>query len=472
MRRLALYLLPALFVGILVASWVTHGTGVIKNDLARNIFIPETLTTQLQVKAAYNGRDIFFRYRWPTSRPGIYHDMLRFEGGKWVRYGGSVAGPQPQGIYEDRVTMMVDDGSVPEFGRYGGYITVGDRMRFFTNQATAKEVAAHPYLGLKKKQTEVQKYLPATRRDVNDWASVVTEEELSRLRAAGYFIDLWHWRAHRSNPIDMSDDQFIAEHRYGDAGKAVFFTNWDPEKKQPRLMFDPQKAGRTALAWDDLANRRLGFGDLYYLREDQAMPFNPEHAWKEGDTIPRRVLRPGDGSRADISVVGKAEWRNGFWDVTLRRAMNTGQPLDDKAFLDKGFYSTAFAVHRGAFGSRWHYVSLPVSLGLERDAQLKAVRFTGDLPHWEQPWTDVTLFYPGQISWGSLVAPRHAGSRFIAQGVPVRFRHSERQLAQYGVQAEFANEIKRQWLLTLYAGLLLIAAFGVGLNLILVRERA
>jgi hypothetical protein len=116
--------------------------------------------------------------------------MLKFDGGKWVRYGASVAGPQPQGIYEDRVTMLVDDGSVPEFARYGGYVAVGDRMRFFTNEAKPDEVKAHPYLGQKRKQTEVGKYLPATRRNMNDWSSVVSEDELAALRKAGYFLDL------------------------------------------------------------------------------------------------------------------------------------------------------------------------------------------------------------------------------------------------------------------------------------------
>jgi len=471
MRR-SLYLLLFIFVGLLLASWLTHGKGVIKNDLARNIYIPDELTMPLEVKAAYNGRDIFFRYRWPTSRPSIYHDMLKYEGGKWVRYGASVAGPQPQGIYEDRLTMLVDDGSVPEFGRYGGYITIGDRMRFFTDEASAKEVAAHPYLGVKKKQTEVGKYLPATRRDVNDWSSVVSEEELARLRAAGYFLDLWHWRAHRSNPVNMSDDQFVAEARYGDSGKGPFSTNWDGEKKRPRLMFDPQKTGRTALRWSDIAERKLGFGDLYYLREDQAVAFDPNFAWKEGDTIPRRVLRRGEGSRADISVVGKAEWRDGFWDVTLARAMDTGHRLEDKAMVDKGYYAVAFAVHRGAVGSRWHYVSLPVSLGLDRDAQIKAVRFNGDVPKWEQSWSKVTLFYPGQVSWPLLTSSRHGGATYIKEGVPVRFRHNEDQLARYGIEAEFADEIWRQWLLTLIGGLFLIAAFGVGLNLLLRSERA
>jgi hypothetical protein len=306
MKRTYLYLSLLIFLGVLGVSWLTHGTGVVKNDLERNIYIPETLTMPFQVKAAYNGTDMLFRYRWPAEQPYIYHDMLKYEGGQWVRYGASVAGPQPQGIYEDRVTMLVDDGSVPEFGKYGGYITIGDRMRFFTDEAHADEVKAHPYLGKKKNQSEVGKHLPATRRDINDWASVVPEDELAALRQAGYFLDLWHWRAHRSNPVDKSDDQYVAEARYGDSGKGPFFTNWDGKKKQPKLMFDPSKAGRTALAWNDLEQRNLGFGDLYYLTEAQAIPLRrrPRMERRRRDTkaraahgrrIPRRHLGGGRG---------------------------------------------------------------------------------------------------------------------------------------------------------------------------------
>ncbi len=471
MKRMLFYLSLVIFFGMLGVSWLSHGTGVVRNDPERNIFIPEELTMPLQVKAAYNGEDMFFRYRWPSERPGIYHDMLKFEGGKWVRYGGSVVGPQPQGIYEDRVTMLVDDGSVPEFEKYGGYITIGDRMRFFTDEATKNEVQAHPYLGQRKKQKEVGKHLPETRSDVNDWASVVPEDDLAALREAGYFLDLWHWRAHRSNPVDKSDDQFVAEARYGDSGKGPFFTNWDKENQQPKLMFDPENSGLQALKWEDLAQRTLGFDDLYYLREDQAVAFDPNLDWAEGDTIPRRVLRAGEGSRADISVAGKARWKDGYWDVTLVRAMDTGNSLEDKAMVDKGRYTVAFAVHRNATGSRWHYVSLPVSLGLGREAELNAVRFDDDEPQWDQPWLKVDLFYPGQVSWPLLVnRDRHPGAEQIAQGVPVKVRHSATQLALYGVEMEFKEEIQRQWLFTMLAGLGLIVAFGVAINLLMTRK--
>ena len=191
MKRILLNAAIALFVLMLILSWLFHGTGVIKNDLTRNIFIPETLTMPLQVKAAYNGGKMFFRYRWPARQPRIYHDMLKYEGGEWERIGASIPGPQPQGIYEDRVTMLVDDGSLPEFEKYGGYITIGDRMRFFTNEATKDEVTVHPYLG-KKKQKEVGKHLPQTRSEINNWASVVPEDQLVAQRKGGYFLDLWH----------------------------------------------------------------------------------------------------------------------------------------------------------------------------------------------------------------------------------------------------------------------------------------
>ena len=465
MKRIALYAALALFIGALGISWLSHGTGVIKDDLSQNIYIPKQLTMPLQVMVAYNDRDIFFRFRWPARQPSIYHDMMKFEGGKWIRHGDSVPGPQPDGIYEDRVTMLVDDGSIPEFARYGGYIAIGDRMRFFTNEAKAAEVRAHPYLGAKRNQTEVRKYLPATRQNINDWASVVPEEELAALRKSGYFLDLWHWRAHRSNPIGASDDEYVFDVRGGDAGRGVFSDNWDAQKQQPKFMLDPQKTNQRALKWDDLILHKLGFDDVYFISEGTAVPFDANYAWKDGDTIPRRLLQRGDGSHADITVAGQGRWKDGYWDVTLKRAMDTGEPMDDKVMSDKRIYNLAFAVHRDAVGSRWHNISLPVTLGLGRDAELVGVRFEGNEPTWNRPWHTVTLFYPGQVSWPHLNSSKHAGAESIKKGVPVKYRHSEIQLAHYGVEAEFADAIRRQWLLTMLAGVFLIAGFGIALNL-------
>lgn len=56
-----------------------------------------------------------------------------------------------------------------------------------------------------------------------------------------------------------------------------------------------------------------------------------------------------------------------------------------------------------------------------------------------------------------------SGSRWHNISLPIKARQSESQLVYYGVEGEFADEIRRQWLLTLFAGMFLIAAFGIAL---------
>lgn len=469
-RRTGLYVALTLFGGGLLLSWLTHGSGVVRDDPARGISIPKQLTVPLQVQAAYNGTHMFFRYRWPAEKPGLFHDMLKFEGGKWVTKGKAVPGSEPDGLHEDRVAMMLDDGSVPEFARYGGYLAIGSGIATFSSHAKGDDVKAHAYLGKKLKQEEVSKSLPATRTDIHDWASVQPEEKLKAQREAGYFLDLWHWRSHRSNPVGMSDDQLVAEARLSDAGKSAATTNWDGERKQPRLMFNAATAGHKALKWDDVKAGRVPQDSVYFLREGEAVPFDPAAGWAEGDTLPRRVVRTPEGSMADIGVVGKGRWADGFWDVTLSRKLDTGNRLDDKLLRDQGAYAVAFSIHRNATGGRWHYVSLPQSLGLGRAGDIVAQRFEGEQPAWKGPWVDVELFYPGQVSWPHLNSGQHAGAQHIRRGHPVTVHHSVDQLKHYGIEAGFAPQIRSQWLWTLLAGVALIAAFGFALHQLLRRN--
>lgn len=116
-RQLVLFVLVVLFGGGLLLAWFTHGTGVVRNDHARSIHIPDRLTMPLQLKVSYNDEDIFFRYRWPTEEPYFYIDVFRYTDGEWVRHGRSPVGPEPDGVYEDRVTMLVDDGTEPNWER-------------------------------------------------------------------------------------------------------------------------------------------------------------------------------------------------------------------------------------------------------------------------------------------------------------------------------------------------------------------
>jgi hypothetical protein len=453
-RHTAIVVVTALFVLALLLSLFTHSTGVVRNDPARNLWIPSELTMVVQLQAAYDDKKIYFRYRWPASEPHVLTDLLRYSEGSWHRDVRSPIGSDTSSIVEDRLSMMVDDGSVPEFQRYGGYITVGANMRDFTGSGAD---AAHR-----------RKYLPATRRDPGDWYSFADQATLEAQRRAGYFLDLWHWRAHLSNPLGRADDQHIAWYRLYDSGETLFFSNWDADGGQPRWMFDPGRAGRRALRTEDLANLRGDRTEPYFLLEDAAVPFDPKHEWREGDVLPGQVLRDAPDSRAEIRVQGQGRWADGQWDVTLVRSLDTGQPLQDKILRDQGVYSIALAVHRDSRASRWHYVSLPLQVGLGRSADLVATRFTGDAPDWSVVEArEVTLFYPGQVGWTHLTSARHAGSKYIAKGVPVKYRHKESQLARYGVEMEFDREIRRQWWLTLFTGVLLLASFAYSVSRLL-----
>ena len=370
MRRIGLYAALILFVGALGLSWLTHGTGVIKNDTSQNIYIPKDLTMPLQVMVAYNGRDIFFRYRWPARQPSIYHDMMKFEGGKWVRYGDSVAGPQPQGIYEDRVTMLVDDGSVPEFARYGGYITVGDRMRFFTNEAKAGG-GQSASLSRPKAQSDRGRQVSAGDPKGYQRLGLGRARGGARGPAQGWLLPRPVALAGASRKPDrrLRRPVRVRCSRRATPARAPSPTTGTPEAAAEIHVRPAKKPSQRALKWDDLIQRKLGFDDVYFISEDTAVPFDAAFAWKEGDTIPRRLLRTPDGSHADITVSGKARWKDGYWDVTLKRAMDTGKPADDKIMLDKRSTispSRCIATRSAAAGttclcrSRWDSAAMPI----------------------------------------------------------------------------------------------------------------
>ncbi len=439
----------ALAVGVAAQAPETKGR--------KNFWIPERLQDELRVKVVFNQDEIFFRLKF-TSVEGIYHDYLRYEGGKWVKTMGSAPGIHPDRLYEDRVSFLLDDGSVRHFAEQGGYVTIHEEMRFLSNQAPQAEVKKV----LKKK--DVRKYIPGTRTDEN-WRNLQSGKDLEELRRSGVFLDLWQWRAHRSNPIGFTDDQWVFQYRNSDEGKGPYTTNWDDKTKQPKWMFNPEKVGFYALKWDDVKNHRLSQKDIYYISQDIALPFDRNHQWQEGDTIPRQLLRKPQGSRGDIQAVGK--WQDGIWDVTMWRKLDTGHPLDDKILRPKRIYHIAFGVHKDYTGSRWHYISFPYTLGLDTEADIVARRFDGKTPRWEEiPWKTITLFYPGQTTWTFLTGDAHPGKLGIEQGQACASCHRVSEMGKYAIEHEIKDQIVPRWYLTVAGGMIFvlgIAVAGAGL---------
>jgi len=327
---------------------------------------------ELKVQAAYDDKNAYLRFQWPTDNayPGSEHQYLRFDGKEWKVSGYPKLdkvvqeGKQP-GIYEDRMSVMIDDGKVAGFAQQGCWQSCHDGQRDNPKQFTKEEVAANPLLTAIKKG-DVRKYLPDTRTDPSDWKTGKTVEEIAKLKAAGYFVDLIQWRAHRSHAVGMADDGYVLEWRLGDAGKDVFGGNADAKTHAPKFMWDAKKVGYKSITADQLRK-----GDHFLIREQNAVPFDPNAGWKEGDMIPDYLTSREDakGSAADNNAI--ASWKDSMWTVVLIRPLGLTND-DDKALKEGGVYNVGFAVHDDNITTRGHQISFVKTLGLgvKKDAKV------------------------------------------------------------------------------------------------------
>ena len=331
-------------------------------------------TVDLKFQAAYDDKNAYLRFQWKTLNPypGSEHQYLRFDGKEWKVYGYPKLdkvvqdGAQP-GIYEDRMTIMIDDGKVPQFAQQGCWLTCHNGQRDMPKQFTSDEVKANELLTAIKK-SDVRKYLPATRNDPSDWKSGKSVEDIAKIKAAGGFVDLIQWRAHRSHGVGMADDGYVLEFRNSDAGKDMFGSNADAQTHAPKFMWDEKKVGYKSITAEQLRK-----DDHFLVREQNAVPFDPNAGWKEGDMIPDYLISRADakGSAADNNAI--ASWANGVWTVVIIRPLGLAND-DDKSLKDGGVYDVGLAVHDDNITTRGHHVSFVRTLGFGVKADIEAVK--------------------------------------------------------------------------------------------------
>jgi len=330
----------------------------------------------LKFQVAYDKDDAYFRFQWKTlnNYAGTAHPYQRYDGKEWKAFGYPKLdevvqdGEQP-GIYEDRMSMMIDDGKVPLYKEQGCWLSCHDGQRDSPDRPETKDVKANALFKYLKKK-DVRKYLPSTRTDENaSWDKAKTPEEIAKIKAAGGFLDLMQWRGHRSNPVGMSDDFYVLEYRNSDAGPNPFKSNVNKKTHEPKYMFDAKKFGKSAVRIEDI--RKM---ETTLIREKNAVKFDPKAGWKEGDLIPKYVVSREDskGSAADNNR-SKGVWKDGMWTVVWARKLGLTNP-DDKALKEGGVYTFSFATHDDNITTRGHHVSFPMSIGFGAKADIEATK--------------------------------------------------------------------------------------------------
>ena len=328
----------------------------------------------LVVQAAYDARNAYLRFQWKTQNPypGSEHQYLRFDGKEWKVYGYPKLdkvvqeGKQP-GIYEDRLAVMIDDGKVPGFAAQGCWLTCHDGSRDMPKEFTSEQVKANALLTAIKK-SDVRKYLPLTRTDPANWQTGKSIDEVNKLKAAGGFVDLIQWRGHRSHGVGMADDGYVLEFRNQDGGRDMFSGNLDRATRQPRFMWDEKKVGYKSITAAELRKT-----ERFLIREQNAVPFDPNAGWKEGDLIPDYLLSRDDAKGSAADNKANAVWKDGTWTVVLVRPLGLTND-DDKPLKEGGVYNVGFAVHDDNITTRGHHVSFVRTLGIGAKADIQAVR--------------------------------------------------------------------------------------------------
>jgi hypothetical protein len=336
----------------------------------------KNMLVYLNVQVAYDDENAYFRFAWRTqgNQPGDAYPTYRFDGSKWTAYGGPrLAGAVRKGaqpaVYEDRLTMIIDDGSVPGFANQGCWLTCHRGERDMPEQPTTATVQKNPlYAAIKR--NDVRKYLPSTRTDAQaSWEKGKTVAEIEKIKASGAFLDIVQWRAHRSNPVGMADDGYVLEWRNFDAGRNPFASNLNAKTGQPNHMYDAAKFGSKGLT--EATMRKAG---TPLVLGQNAVPFDPKAGWKAGDLLPQYYLsREGATGSAADNKNAKGVWKDGVWMVEWVRSRSLTN-ADDKALRDGRVYNFGFAVHDDNVTSRAHFVSFPVTVGFGAKATIEATR--------------------------------------------------------------------------------------------------
>lgn len=128
-------------------------------------------------------------------------------------------------------------------------------------------------------------------------------------------IDVWHWKAQRTNPIFLLDDQYWDA--TGRKNDAVISGSFGSDNISGTL---PAKMGPDALS-----------NQGPWLLSSTAIPF-VNTGWSAGDKIPGYVLNdspnPIVGSRGDVSAKGLFDGATGYWTLEMARKLNTGNADD------------------------------------------------------------------------------------------------------------------------------------------------
>jgi hypothetical protein len=308
---------PVLRAAAVTALPVIDGTVDPMWQRAPEVVLPvaggaNTAYTEVALRAVYTRDAIAFLARWDDPTESLaYETWVKQPDGSWKQQMRGEPGDVIGG-YEDKFALAWSiDNSVAGFERMGcaAACHAGEIKRF----------------GLKHTAREGEK------------------------------VDVWHWKAARTNPVGQIDDQYVDHTRYDaqttpDAGRKPdpntgggYRPNKDPEGRAPAFM-PPGPAASP-----------------FWVLDADKQPFRD--TFRSGDRIGSILIAPFQGDRGEIRA--KGIHRDGRWTLEWTRALDTGSAFDVQ-FRDRNQrYPFGVAVFDDA-GTRHSFLAGAAWLQFER----------------------------------------------------------------------------------------------------------
>jgi hypothetical protein len=237
---------------------VGTGTPVLDGVLNSGEWNATSITTSLSVtlNAMADGQYLYMSAQWSDATESIAKNRLTYDGSTWTKSGD-----------EDRIAFIFDMGV-----------------------------------------------------NGTDGADCQTMCHIPVMSTNGGTVDLWHWKAVRSNPMGFVDDNYIdAVDRHGDPGTSAATDNILLSNGRPSFMSitDPGANADFLTKDDEAFNAFDPFGVMTSQTVNKSAAFDTNFVFANGDFVSGYLQRVSDGDRATVLAAGK--WDSGVWTVEFKK---------------------------------------------------------------------------------------------------------------------------------------------------------
>lgn len=262
--------------GMVDSAW--SAAPVLKVNLSKTPYQPNNgyggiKQTTYMLQSMRQQGDIYFLIRWPDPTKSVerFPWMLQADG-RWLQLMNKDDTGHSNTYYEDKMAIL---------------------WNINLNTFKKKGCAAACHMAKNGKQKGLVDKAPGR-----------------KYTKPGTTIDMWHWKAVRSNPVGQADDQYIHDNTDPKANK-----NWgrSGDAKTGGGYKNNVKEGLPGFVQSDLSH------DATVVLAANKIPFTM--SWKQTDRIPGIVTAAFTGSRGDLTA--KGTWKDGMWILEIRRPMVT-----------------------------------------------------------------------------------------------------------------------------------------------------